>query len=151
MLNIFQRCLRSISAERCKQLCDWNFHPLHLNPEFSILYMSCFLIATCNMVHTSHACQKRYRKASGFFLPPKEVRVQANAGAPYQPKSKAKQDLQRWRRDCQCCGFFLSLPPTPWRCVHAYPKTKEGREQQTPWKQTQHKARGTNLVASLLT
>lgn len=55
-VNIFQRCVWSNSVERCKQLCDWNSHPLHLNTEFSVLYLSCFLISTCNIVHTWHAC-----------------------------------------------------------------------------------------------
>lgn len=76
MLNIFQRHVWSISAERCKQLCDWDCHPLHLNTEFSVL-LSCFLIATCNIVHTSHAChhslseqiQQSIRFPSTFLTP----------------------------------------------------------------------------------
>lgn len=72
-LNIFQRRAWSISAERCKQLCDWNACSMHLNTEFSGLYMSCFLIATCSMailnMPATTACQGRYSKASGTSLP----------------------------------------------------------------------------------
>lgn len=154
MLNRFQKYVWSISAGRCKQLCDWNFHFLPLNSGFSALCMACFPIATCSKVHSRHACHHSLpgwiQQSSRFFstsLTPQGVTVQASTGTPYQPKWTGMQDLQRWRRDCKCCLFFFpSLPSTSWGCVQCVSEDKRA-----PWIPIQKRVSGSSLIAFLLT